>query len=190
MKMCSPDFYMNFNNGFQELSGSNMAFDVSNVILDTGASDFTGDGKIILWGFMNRDLGQNFAIRLKFKADAILSSGTIISNCGMNGGPTIQIALTIENVMFLVKSVERSSPVQVQIPYDPYQWNDVIMFYNGKVLLTGVNGRKRSVPLGGRIETRSNSIVLGGCPLEGKGFEGKIDEIAVYASCIPEFPSN
>ncbi|KAL3856477.1 hypothetical protein ACJMK2_011231 [Sinanodonta woodiana] len=190
MKMCSPDFYMNFNNGFQELSGSNMAFDVSNVILDTGASDFTGDGKIILWGFMNRDLGQNFAIRLKFKADAILSSGTIISNCGMNGGPTIQIALTIENVMFLVKSVERSSPVQVQIPYDPYQWNDVIMFYNGKVLLTGVNGRKRSVPLGGRIETRSNSIVLGGCPMEGKGFEGKIDEIAVYASCVPEFPSN
>lgn len=88
-----------------------MAFDVSKVVIHEGAAHFDGNGKITLWGYMNRDLGKKFVIRLRFKSDLMPSeNGSLISNCGLTGEPTVSI--DIENGK-LVSSVKSKSFSQV-----------------------------------------------------------------------------
>ncbi|CAG2189235.1 unnamed protein product [Mytilus edulis] len=157
MRECQPDFYMNFNYGFKELSGSNMAFDVHNVVINDGAAQFNGNGRITLWGFMNKELGTKFAIRLRFKPDPkATEKGNLISNCGMTGTATVAIGLENHKVKLVAKSTSFSRRTIINSHFD------VSM-----------------------LETRSNAIVIGGCPKPGSGYKGLIDSIEVFSGCTP-----
>ena len=110
---------MNFDYGFKELSGSNMAFDVSNVHINDGAAQFDGNAKLTLWGFMNKELGKKFAIRLRFKPDPTSTvRGSIISNCGMTGSPTVSIALENHQLKFSAKSMSFRRPTVIKDHFD------------------------------------------------------------------------
>lgn len=116
---CQPDFYMNFNYGFKELSGSNMAFDVHNVVINDGAAQFNGNGRITLWGFMNKELGTKFAIRLRFKPDPkATEKGNLISNCGMTGTATVAIGLENHKVKLVAKSTSFSRRTIINSHFD------------------------------------------------------------------------
>ncbi|VDI24117.1 Hypothetical predicted protein [Mytilus galloprovincialis] len=183
---CQPDFYMNFNYGFKELSGSNMAFDVNNVVINDGAAQFNGNGRITLWGFMNKELGTKFAIRLRFKPDPkATEKGNLISNCGMTGIATVAIGLENHRVKLVAKSTSFSRRTIINSHFDPYSWNDITYVYDGNSFVAAIDGYRSRKPLGGLLETRSNAIVIGGCPKPGSGYKGLIDSIEVFSGCIP-----
>ncbi|XP_052074657.1 serine-rich adhesin for platelets-like [Mytilus californianus] len=186
MKECQPNFYMNFNYGFKELSGSNMAFDVHNVVINDGAAQFNGNGRITLWGFMNKELGKKFAIRIRFKPDPkATGKGNLISNCGMTGTATVAIGLENHKVKLVAKSNSFSRRTIINSHFDPYSWNDVTYVYDGNSFVAAIDGYRSRKPLGGLLETRSNAIVIGGCPKPGSGYKGLIDSIEVFSGCIP-----
>ncbi|XP_076107344.1 uncharacterized protein LOC143075688 [Mytilus galloprovincialis] len=186
MRECQPDFYMNFNYGFKELSGSNMAFDVNNVVINDGAAQFNGNGRITLWGFMNKELGTKFAIRLRFKPDPkATEKGNLISNCGMTGIATVAIGLENHRVKLVAKSTSFSRRTIINSHFDPYSWNDITYVYDGNSFVAAIDGYRSRKPLGGLLETRSNAIVIGGCPKPGSGYKGLIDSIEVFSGCIP-----
>lgn len=110
---------MDFDHGFKEDSGSNMAFDVSNVVITDGAAQFDGKGKITLWGFMNRELGTRFAIKLRFKPDPTATeSGSLIANCGMTGSPTVSIDLQKHMLVSAAKSQSFNAPTKIKDHFD------------------------------------------------------------------------
>ncbi|XP_063396159.1 mucin-2-like isoform X2 [Mytilus trossulus] len=186
MRECQPDFYMNFNYGFKELSGSNMAFDVHNVVINDGAAQFNGNGRITLWGFMNKELGTKLAIRLRFKPDPkATEKGNLISNCGMTGTATVAIGLENHKVKLVAKSNSFSRRTFITSHFDPYSWNDLTYVYDGNSFVASIDGYRSRKPLGGMLETRSNAIVIGGCPKPGSGYTGLIDSIEVFSGCIP-----
>lgn len=110
---------MDFDQGFKEDSGSNMAFDVNNVVITNRAAQFDGKGKITLWGFMNRELGTRFAIRLRFKPDPTSTDrGSLISNCGMTGSPTVSIDLQKHMLVSSAKSKSFTEPTKIKDHFD------------------------------------------------------------------------
>ncbi|KAK3084037.1 hypothetical protein FSP39_007119, partial [Pinctada imbricata] len=114
---CSPQFFMDFNHGFNEMSGSNMASQSDNVVINSGAAEFDGTGRITIWGYMDRELGDKFAIRLRFKQTGSKTGfQSIVSNCGMTGAATIEIAVENGNVIFLAKSKEFAETTVINKP--------------------------------------------------------------------------
>lgn len=110
--VCKPDFKMNFDtNSFRELSGSNMAFYVENAVTQNGAAKFRGNGKITIWGFMNKELGHDFAVRIRFKPfNTEGGYGMLVSNCGHEGLPTVEISMQDKKARLIAKSMHSSSP--------------------------------------------------------------------------------
>lgn len=103
---------MNFDtNSFRELSGSNMAFYVENAVTQNGAAKFRGNGKITIWGFMNKELGHDFAVRIRFKPfNTEGGYGMLVSNCGHEGLPTVEISMQDKKARLIAKSMHSSSP--------------------------------------------------------------------------------
>lgn len=103
---------MNFDtNSFRELSGSNMAFYVENAVTQNGAAKFRGYGKITIWGFMNKELGHDFAVRIRFKPfNTEGGYGMLVSNCGHEGLPTVEISMQDKKARLIAKSMHSSSP--------------------------------------------------------------------------------
>jgi hypothetical protein len=86
-----------------------------NVHINDGAAQFDGNAKLTLWGFMNKELGKKFAIRLRFKPDPTSTvRGSIISNCGMTGSPTVSIALENHQLKFSAKSMSFRRPIVIK----------------------------------------------------------------------------
>lgn len=47
---------------------------------------FRGNGKIIIWGFMNKEFGYDFVVRICFKFFNIEGGyGMLVFNCGYEG---------------------------------------------------------------------------------------------------------
>lgn len=103
---------MNFDtNSFRELSGSNMAFYVENAVTQNGAAKFRGNGKITIWGFMNKELGHDFAVRIRVKPfNTEGGYGMLVSNCGHEGLPTVEISMQDKKARLIAKSMHSSSP--------------------------------------------------------------------------------
>jgi hypothetical protein len=116
--VCKPDFKMNFNTRrFREQSGSNMAFYVENAIIENGGAKFSGNGKITLWGFMNKELGDEFAVRVRFKPyETEGGYGMVVSNCGLQGLPTVEISMQDKKARLIAKSATSSSPSVLEYP--------------------------------------------------------------------------
>lgn len=110
--VCKPDFKMNFDtNSFRELSGSNMAFYVENAVVQNGAAKFGGNGKITIWGFMNKELGHDFAVRIRFKPfNTEGGYGMLVSNCGHEGLPTVEISMQDKKARLIAKSMHSRAP--------------------------------------------------------------------------------
>lgn len=103
---------MNFDtNSFRELSGSNMAFYVENGAVQNGAAKFGGNGKITIWGFMNKELGHDFAVRVRFKPYQTEGGyGMLVSNCGHEGLPTVEISMQDKKARLIAKSLHSNAP--------------------------------------------------------------------------------
>lgn len=186
-EVCKPDFKMNFDtNSFRELSGSNMAFYVENAVTQNGAAKFRGNGKITIWGFMNKELGHDFAVRIRFKPfNTEGGYGMLVSNCGHEGLPTVEISMQDKKARLIAKSMHSSSPSVLEYHIVPYEWNEISYHYNGNTFTAEINGNSISEQLIGGLETSPNPMFIGGCPKPGSGFNGLIDNVEIYSTCVP-----
>lgn len=132
--VCKPDFKMNFNTRrFRELSGSNMAFYEENVAIKDGAAKFSGNGKITLWGFMNKELGDEFAVRVRFQPfETEGGYGMVVSNCGLRGLPTVEISMQDKKARLIAKSVMSNSPsvLEYHIVVSTFTVNSFLQLHN------------------------------------------------------------
>lgn len=185
-----------------------MAFYVENAVAQNGAAKFRGNGKITIWGFMNKELGHDFAVRIRFKPfNTEGGYGMLVSNCGHEGLPTVEISMQDKKARLIAKSMHSSSPSVLEyhivvsfkcslkylnylvealkilalkiffFSFQPYEWNEISYHYNGNTFTAEINGNSISEQLIGGLETSPNPMFIGGCPKPGSGFNGLIDNV-------------
>ena len=104
---CRPELILDFQDGFNDKSGNNLAVTPENVHIESGAARFDGRGKIRLWRFAGVSYGSQFAVTMKYKENPHTQATEpmhLLSNC-FNPEvmrPSIDIAISpSKGAMFL-----------------------------------------------------------------------------------------
>ncbi|KAL3878309.1 hypothetical protein ACJMK2_030672 [Sinanodonta woodiana] len=186
-RSCRPEFSMNFDDGFIDISDGNTAFSFTGCYVDRGSVSFGGAGHMTLWGFTGRFYGTTFGIKMRIKphAGSRKRSETIISNCGFDGEPTISICMENGKVKMTALVTGSSSPMVIEDLCDDDTWCDIVYYFNGKSFVGGVGKNRHSLPCGGILKSNGNPLMIGGCNT-GSGFNGHIDDVNIYTKCIPD----
>ncbi|KAK3575946.1 hypothetical protein CHS0354_001150 [Potamilus streckersoni] len=185
-RSCRAEFNMNFEDGFIDLSDGNTAFSFMGCYIDRGSVSFSGAGHMTLWGFTGRFYGTTFGIKMRIKPDlgSRQRSETIISNCGFDGEPTINICRENGKVKMTAVVTGSASPMVIEDLCDDDTWCEIVYYFNGKSFVGGVGKNRQSLPCGGILKSNGNPLMIGGCN-NGSGFNGLIDDVSIYTMCIP-----
>ncbi|CAG2242991.1 Shell matrix protein [Mytilus edulis] len=178
---CSAEFKINFDDGFKDISKGGLAFDYSHISLRRGKGLFVGNSKLYIWGFQSRYLGKTFAIRMKVKINRGAGKyrpEPIISNCGPNGDPSVEIVVHRGKVIFKAKTSDNPEAVFITEDYDDDKWTDLTYYYDGNHFGGSCNGRPFRQRTGGNLEIRDNPMTIGLCTGQN-GFHGEIDEVNI-----------
>ncbi|XP_052072743.1 uncharacterized protein LOC127710824 [Mytilus californianus] len=189
---CEPaislDFSGSSNDAFDDKSGHSQSIGVFNVLQTIKKQAmFNGRGSLKLWRFSNVELGPEFALRFKFYAHGrSYRSETLLSNCigKKEAAFDIRLETDILETVFTVKTSE-SPEAYIRIFYKPYQWNEVILRYDGASFSAALGKVSKTIFVEGVIPTKHAAISVGGCD-QDDGFVGYMDDVIIYNGCIPE----
>ena len=187
-KTCRPELILDFQDGFNDKSGNNLAVTPENVHIESGAARFDGRGKIRLWRFAGVSYGSQFAVTMKYKENPHTQATEpmhLLSNC-FNPEvmrPSIDIAISPSKGAMFLATTDKGGEQMAILKYNSTEWKTLSFVYDGKQLTGSVNGVKTSVPLRGVIEERPSALILGACDYFG-GYGGLMDDVKLYL-CIP-----